>query len=173
MNDGPIKPSKLCTSLTIQELDTAETEIIRFIQSQSFERELQILERANNNLNEERSCCRKDWLHSSPQPNHGQRCTTCWWSIKKCRYRLCEKYWIVGANSAVHQLISFCFTCRRIKAPPQDQKMADPPKDRLTPAPPFTCVGVDYFGPFTTKQGRRKTKGMEHCSRALLAELFT
>ena len=72
--------------------------------------------------------------------------------------RLREKYWIVGANSAVRQLISSCVTCRRIKAPPQDQKMADLPKDRLTPAPPFTYVGVDYFGPFTMKQGRKENK---------------
>ena len=72
--------------------------------------------------------------------------------------RLREKYWIVGANSAVRQLISSCVTCRRIKAPPQDQKMADLPKDRLTPALPFTYVGVDYFGPFTMKQVRKENK---------------
>ena len=36
--------------------------------------------------------------------------------------------------------------------------MADLPKDRLTPALPFTYVSVDYFGPFTTKQGRKKHK---------------
>ena len=72
--------------------------------------------------------------------------------------RLHEKYWIVAANSAVRQLISSCVTCRRTKAPPQDQKMADLPKDRLTPAPPFTYVAVDYFGPFTTKQGTKEPK---------------
>ena len=36
--------------------------------------------------------------------------------------------------------------------------MAGLPKDRLTPAPPFTYVGVDYFGPVTTKQGRKENK---------------
>ena len=51
--------------------------------------------------------------------------------------------------------------------------MTDLPKDRLTPALPFTYIGLDYFGPFTTKQGRKEQKGMEHCSHALLAELFT
>ena len=72
--------------------------------------------------------------------------------------RLREMYWIASANSAVRQPISSCVICRRIRAPPQDQKMADLPKDRLTPALPFTYVSVDYFGPFTTKQGRKENK---------------
>ena len=63
--------------------------------------------------------------------------------------RLGEKYWIVGANSAVRQFISLCVTCCRTRAPPQDQKMADLPWDRLTPAPPFTYVGV---------KGRKESK---------------
>ena len=72
--------------------------------------------------------------------------------------RLRENYWIVGANSAVRQLISSCVTCRGHRAPPQDQKMADLPPDRLTPAPPFTYVGVDFLGPYVTKEGRKERK---------------
>ncbi|XP_067021942.1 uncharacterized protein [Acropora muricata] len=67
--------------------------------------------------------------------------------------KLRERNWIIKANSAVCQLISSCVMCRRIKSTPQDQKMADLPEDRLTPAPPFTYVGVDYFGPYVTKEG--------------------
>ena len=72
--------------------------------------------------------------------------------------RLREKFWIVGANSAVRQLISSCVTCRRSKAKPQDQKMADLATDRLTPSPPFTYVGEDFFGPYVTKDGRKERK---------------
>ena len=53
MNDEPIQLSKLRTALTVQELDTAETVIIRFIQSQSFELELRILEQASSDLKEQ------------------------------------------------------------------------------------------------------------------------
>lgn len=69
-----------------------------------------------------------------------------------------EKYWINGANSAVRQLIAACVVCRRNKAPPQNQKMADLPPVRLTPAPPSTYVGVDFFGPYITKEGRKERK---------------
>ena len=37
--------------------------------------------------------------------------------------------------------------------------MADLPKERITPdKPPFTAVGVDYFGPLEVKQGRSRVK---------------
>jgi hypothetical protein len=37
--------------------------------------------------------------------------------------------------------------------------MADLPHDRVNPsAPPFTCVGVDYFGPFLVREKRSMVK---------------
>ena len=36
--------------------------------------------------------------------------------------------------------------------------MADLPIDRLEPAPPFAYCGVDYIGPWLTKQGRKDIK---------------
>ena len=36
--------------------------------------------------------------------------------------------------------------------------MADLPKERIAPAPPFTYCGVDYFGPFYIREGRKELK---------------
>ena len=36
--------------------------------------------------------------------------------------------------------------------------MADLPQDRSTPAPPFTYVGLDYFGPYFVEEGRKEYK---------------
>ena len=65
-----------------------------------------------------------------------------------------EKYWIIKVNTAVRHVISKCVFCRRNYSSPGVQKMADLPKNRISPAPPFTYTGVDYFGPFIIKEGR-------------------
>ena len=53
-------------------------------------------------------------------------------------------------------MIANCVTCRRNCAPVADQKMADLPKDRVTPAQPFTYTGADYFGPYMIREGRKE-----------------
>ena len=72
--------------------------------------------------------------------------------------QLREKFWVIHANSAVRQLISKCVTCRKLRTPVLEQKMADLPPDRGSMAPPFTYTGVDFFGPFMIKQGRKEMK---------------
>lgn len=58
-----------------------------------------------------------------------------------------ERYWIIKVNAAVRHVISKCVFCRRNHGKPSEQKMADLPRDRISPAPPFTYTGVDYVGP--------------------------
>ena len=70
-----------------------------------------------------------------------------------------ERYWLIHAPSAIRKLISKCTVCRRQGAKVGEQKMASLPEDRLIPnEPPFTRVGVDYFGPFAVKQKRSHVK---------------
>ena len=69
-----------------------------------------------------------------------------------------EKYWIIKVNAALRHVISRCvFFCRNYSKP-GEQKMADLPRNRISPAPPFAYTGVDYFGPFRIKEGRKEVK---------------
>ena len=69
-----------------------------------------------------------------------------------------EKYWIIKVNAAVRHVISRCVFFGRSYSKPGEQKMADLPRNRISPAPPFTYTGVDYFGPFRIKEGRKDVK---------------
>ena len=70
-----------------------------------------------------------------------------------------EKFWLIRANSVVRSVLSSCFGCKRRHASSGEQKMADLPLARDTSdQPPFTCVGVDYFGPFLVRQKRSQVK---------------
>ena len=67
-------------------------------------------------------------------------------------------YWIVSGNAMVRQFISKCVTCRHLRGNQGEQKMADLPKSRIEPAPPFTYCGVDFFGPWHVQRGRAVVK---------------
>ena len=69
-----------------------------------------------------------------------------------------EKYWVVHGNSAVRRVLYSCVTCRKLRGPCMTQKMSDLPKDRVNESPPFSHVGIDFFGPHTVKEGRKYVK---------------
>ena len=88
-----------------------------------------------------------------------------------------KEYWIVKGRAAAKRVIRSCVMCQRRKARLGEQFMASLPQTRLTPSkPPFTYVGVDYFGPFLVKQ-RRSTVKRYGCiftcftTRAVLIEI--
>ena len=60
---------------------------------------------------------------------------------------------------AVRRVMRSCFKHRRRTAPQGEQIMADLPSEHLPhKRPPFTFVGIDYFGPLLTKQKRSQVK---------------
>ena len=66
-------------------------------------------------------------------------------------------YWIIGGKRLINKVIYHCFKCRKQRGKMQNQRMADLPIERLTPAPPFTYVGLDVFGPWQVTT--RRTRG--------------
>ncbi|MGH0181996.1 UNVERIFIED_CONTAM: hypothetical protein FKN15_010817 [Acipenser sinensis] len=70
-----------------------------------------------------------------------------------------RKYWILRGREAIRRHQYTCQQCRRWRANPEVPKMADLPPARLRLyKPPFWSTGVDCFGPFTIKIGRRTEK---------------
>ena len=72
---------------------------------------------------------------------------------------VCEKFWSVQGHATVRWTLRRCLLCKKRRVPLASQQMSDLPKDRVTLGnPPFTKVGVDYFGPLLVKQGRSEPK---------------
>ena len=67
-------------------------------------------------------------------------------------------FWIINLNSSVSSLIHHCVTCSRLRRLPSVQKMSELPTERTNASPPFSYVGVDFFGPFEVKDGRKYSK---------------
>ncbi|KAI3376264.1 hypothetical protein L3Q82_016772, partial [Scortum barcoo] len=70
-----------------------------------------------------------------------------------------RRFWILRGREAVKRQQSRCMQCRVWRANPSVPKMADLPPARLRLyKSPFYSTGVDCFGPFTVKVGRRTEK---------------
>ncbi|CAL9695893.1 unnamed protein product [Knipowitschia caucasica] len=70
-----------------------------------------------------------------------------------------RRFWIVRGREAIRKHQHSCVECQRWKAKPDVPKMADYPPPRLRlHKPPFYSTGVDCFGPFRVKIGRRTEK---------------
>lgn len=68
-------------------------------------------------------------------------------------------YYIPHLRTILKKTIRSCQKCKNAAVTPQPPEMADLPKARLNAfSRPFTCVGVDYFGPMKVKVGRRQEK---------------
>jgi hypothetical protein len=77
--------------------------------------------------------------------------------------QLRRKYWILKTREAVREWENTCNRCKLVKAKPAKQKMAPIPEFRLKqPQHAFSKCGIDFAGPYYTKQGRGKTRNKRY-----------
>ena len=69
-----------------------------------------------------------------------------------------QKYHILHIREVVKRVIRKCLTCQRFRTKPLQQKMGDLPQQRVTPAPAFSDVGLDFTGPLYVRDGDKSRK---------------
>ena len=154
------------TSLTWDDLDAAEAEIIQFSQRHHFEDEIKVLKngsqlsrnsvlykldpilqddtlRVGGRLN--KSAMPESAKHPVILSKHSKVATLILRDVHQrtghCgrNYVLAQirqRYWIPQANSAIRKIIGQCTVCRRMTGKVGEQKMASLPEDRLLPDQP-------------------------------------
>ena len=65
--------------------------------------------------------------------------------------RIRSKFGIIGIRKLVKSIIGKCIKCKKKFKRLSSQVMGVLPLERLNPCPPFSAVGIDYFGPYTIK----------------------
>ena len=89
--------------------------------------------------------------HYHNQIKHGGRTTT----LNEIRQ---NGFWLINANCIVRSVIHRCVGCRSLRGKSNKQKMSDLPSERSSTEGPFTYTGLDLFGPFHVKEGRKQFK---------------
>ena len=84
-----------------------------------------------------------------------------------------QKFWVLQDPEAVKRVMGECLICKRWNSCPESQIMAPLPDVRVTPAqPPFSSVGIDYFGPIPWKVQLALSNDMVVYLHVLRLELY-
>lgn len=74
--------------------------------------------------------------------------------------RIRSRFWIINVQKMVKSICNKCVKCRKKFKKLCGQIMKNLPLERLQPSPPFTNIGVDFFGPFAIKgEVQKRTRG--------------
>ena len=80
-------------------------------------------------------------------------------SVSKVRSR----YWIIGIKVLMKRIVRECRHCKEKLKTLQQQVISPLPIERIKPSPAFNTVGVDYFGPFSTKgEVQKRVRGKSY-----------
>lgn len=76
--------------------------------------------------------------------------------IQTLRCLIVQKYWILNAKRAIRSVISNCNRCFRVRPSPIVPLMGNLPLERINQLKPFSCVGVDFGGPYLVTMSKAR-----------------
>ena len=180
------KGEKVSKEITVQEMNDALSELIKYMQQQAFATELRALRKstsiaASSSLStltpilvDEIICVGGRLEHADGIAKHPIILPKHYLTRLLIREvhesnahigsnqviaTLHKKYHVVKAYTQVKSVLNDCIECKKHHAKPAEQLMASLPKERVeVDNPPFTYVGVDYFGPMLVKYRRGTVK---------------
>ena len=75
--------------------------------------------------------------------------------VKGTLTELRSRFWVTRGRQVVKKLIKPCLICKKLEGKPYETPPTAPlPDFRVTQAPPFSKVGVDFAGPLFVKKGK-------------------
>ncbi len=84
-----------------------------------------------------------------------------------------ERYWVIRGREATKRIIKRCVICRKAEGSPHGATTPpDLPASRVSEAPPFTNVGLDFAGPLFVREGHDKEGSSENSIKVYVL-LFT
>ena len=148
--------------ITTTELQDTENRIIKFLQSQEFQRELKLL-RGNVELKEGKLKQKHPMLLPSRNyvtdliiRHHHE--TNYHSGIQATFYSVRHRYCLLDGRNQVRKIVRKCVTCRRAKPVFSKYQMGNLPSVRVTKARPFLNVGIDYCDPFYVKERKYRNR---------------
>ncbi|XP_074657307.1 uncharacterized protein LOC141910513 [Tubulanus polymorphus] len=69
-----------------------------------------------------------------------------------------QEYYVPRARSTVKKIVRQCMKCKLRRVQPEVPLMSDLPAARFNTSFPFSCIGIDYFGPFDVRRFRKTEK---------------
>ncbi|XP_046142528.1 uncharacterized protein LOC123988000 [Osmia bicornis bicornis] len=78
--------------------------------------------------------------------------------IQNTLYTMRQRYWLLDGRNQVRKIVRRCVRCFRFRPTAIQPKMADLPRSRVEEVAVFTNVGVDFCGPFFIKEKKKRNK---------------